>query len=199
MKRKTPDQIRRETVPAKYYGLIFGFLGGLAGALIWFGGWGLLHKEQARRYPEYVRHAVRAEMEGLALFGSPKRRDGLSAEALRYLLLRYGNQDHRFDAEIIRHGWYPRGANPKMWVFSNGNVKPVYSDDPSLVFKWPLTLTAFTLLTCLVWGLVKDYRNRAAIISGVPFDGSLVSTVDEYNTEVQGDGMSYVVKPWRDR
>ena len=50
---KTPDQIRRETVPVKHSGLIYGFLGAVLGAAVWFGGWGLLHREQVKRYPEY--------------------------------------------------------------------------------------------------------------------------------------------------
>ena len=47
--------------------------------------------------------------------------------------------------------------------------------------------------TCLGLSLsVFDHR-------GIPFDGSLVSTVDEYNREVNGDGMKYAVKAWKDR
>jgi hypothetical protein len=78
-------------------------------------------------------------------------------------------------------------------------VKPIYSDSPALVFKWPLTLTLLTFLTALIWGLVADYRYRSSIIAGVPFDGSVVTTVDDYNQEVKGDGMRYAVKPWKDR
>ena len=123
----------------------------------------------------------------------------MSAEQLRYALLRYGNLDHRFDGEIIRHGWYPKNAKPGPWVFHYGAVKPVYSDSPALVFKWPLTLTLLTFLAALIWGLVLDYRYRSALIAGIPFEGSVVATVDEYNRETKGDGMKYVVKPWKDR
>ena len=56
-----------------------------------------------------------------------------------------------------------------------------------------MTLVAF------VWGLVADFRYRSAIIAGIPFDGSIVAKVDEYNKEVKGDGMAYAVKPWKDR
>jgi hypothetical protein len=200
MTEKTPDQIRRDTVPVKHNGLIYGFLGGLLGAVVWFGGWGLLHLEQVRRYPEYCVHAIRSSVGELSLFGArPKREAGMSAEELRYALLRYGNVDHGFDAEIIRHGWYPREASPASWVYYNGAVKPIYSESPALVFRWPLTLTLLTFLTALIWGLVTDYRYRSSIIAGVPFDGSVVTTVDEYNQEVQGDGMKYAVKAWKDR
>jgi hypothetical protein len=68
-----------------------------------------------------------------------------------------------------------------------------------MVFKWPVTLTLFTFLTGLIWGLVADYRYRSSIIAGLPFDGSIVATVDEYNKEAKGDGMRYAVKPWKDR
>jgi hypothetical protein len=200
MTEKSPDQIRRDTVPVKHNGLVYGFLGGLLGAVVWFGGWGLLHKEQVRRYPEYCAHAIRASVGELSLFGAkPKREPGMSAEQLRYALLRYGNVDHRFDVEIIRHGWYPRKASPASWVYYNGAVKPIYSDSPALVFQWPLTLTLLTFLSASIWGLVTDYRYRSSIIAGVPFDGSVVTTVDEYNQEVKGDGMKYAVKPWKDR
>jgi hypothetical protein len=199
MKEKTPDQIRRETVPVRHNGLIYGFLGGLLGAVVWFGGWSLLHQEQVRRYPEYCAHAIKAGMGGVTLFGPPKRETGLSAEQLRYELLRYGNERHRYDAEILRHGWYPREASPKSWVFYYGNVRPVYSDSPAMVFKWPLTLTLLTFLGALVWGLISDYRYRSSVIAGIPIDGSIVATVDQYNAETKGDGMRYAVKPWKDR
>jgi hypothetical protein len=196
---KTPDQIRRETVPVKHNGLIYGFLGGLAGAVVWFGGWSLLHQEQVRRYPDYCKYAIGASMGGLSLFGPPKHEAGMSAEQLRYALLRYGNLNHIYDAEIIRHGWYPKNASPRAWVFYYGAIKPIYSEPPALVFKWPLTLTLLTFLVAMICGLVSDYRYRSAIIAGIPFEGSLVGTVDEYNRHTRGDGMKYVVKPWKDR
>jgi hypothetical protein len=200
MAEKTPDQLRRETVPVKHTGLLYGLLGGVLGAAIWFGGWSLLHQEQVRRYPEYCAHAIRSRTAGLSLFGAPPKRErGMSAEQLRYALLRYGNEDHRYDAEIIRHGWYPREASPAPWVYEKGAVKAIYSDSPALVFKWPLTLTLLTFVAAAITGLAADYRYRASIIAGVPFDGSMVASVDEYNSEVKGDGMKYAVKPWKDR
>jgi hypothetical protein len=84
-------------------------------------------------------------------------------------------------------------------VYENGAIKPIYSDSPAMVFKWPLTLSLLTFLTAMIWGLVTDYRYRSAIIAGIPFDGSVVANVAEYNKEVQGDGMRYRVKPWKDR
>ena len=68
-----------------------------------------------------------------------------------------------------------------------------------MVFKWPLTLTLLGLIGSFVWGVVADYRYRSAIIAGVPFDGSIVATVDEYEKQVKGDGMAYAMKPWKDR
>ena len=198
MKEKTPDQIRRETTPVRNTGLLYGSFGGLIGAVVWFGGWGLLHEEQVRRYPDYCTHAIRVSAERLSLFG-PRSTTGMSVEQLRYALLRYGNLDHRYDAEIISHGWYPREASPLPWVREKGAVKPVYSDGAAMVFKWPLTLTLFTFLGTLIWGLVADYRYRSSIIAGLQFDGSVVATVEEYNREVKGDGMRYAVKPWKDR
>lgn len=201
MKNKTPDQIRRETVPNKRYGLLYGFLGTLAGAVLWFGGWGLLHQEQVKRFPAYCVYAFNAEMGNISLFGNKKHHAGLSADQLRYALLRHGNEDHGLDAEIVQHGWYPREAraNPRSWVFYNGNVEPVYSDGPLMVLKWPVTLTLLTCLGSLIWGLVSNYRYRTSIIAGLPFDGSIVTTVDQYNKEVKGDGMQYTVKAWKDR
>ena len=49
MAEKTPDQIRRETVPVKHTGLLYALLGGVLGAAVWFGSWSLLHQEQVRR------------------------------------------------------------------------------------------------------------------------------------------------------
>lgn len=198
-KNKTPNQIRRETVPMKHNGLLYGFLGGLVGAVVWFGGWGWLHQEQVRRYPEYCGHAFHASVSQFHLFGPRPYVIGMGAEQLRYALLRYGNLGHKFDEEIIRHGWYPREASPRSWVFYNGAVKPIYSDSAAMVFKWPLTLTLLTFLASLTWGLIADYRYRSSVIAGIPFDGSIVATVDEYAREVKGDGMKYVVKPWKDR
>ncbi len=199
MTNKTPDRIRRETVPYRHNGLVYGFLGGLLGAMLWFGGWSLLHQEQVRRYPEYCTHAIKASRGGFSIFGPPRRQIGMSAEQVRYALLRFGNQGHQYDAEILRHGWYPKGSSPQAWVFYYGNVRPIYSESPAMVFKWPLTLTLLTTLGCLIWGLVADYKYRSSVIAGIPFDGSVVATVDKYNREIDGDGMTYTVKPWKDR
>jgi hypothetical protein len=197
---KPPDKIRRETVPVKHSGLIYGFLGGVLGVAVWFGGWGLLHQEQVLRYPEYVSCAVKTNLHRMPLFRTPQLRGaGMDAAQLRYVLLRYGNADHRLDAAIIRRGWYPKTASPVPWVRENGAVAPVYSDSPVMVFKWPVTLSLFTFLGALIWGLVSDYRYRAQIIAGIPFDGSVVATVGEYNRQVKGDGMAYRVRPWKDR
>jgi hypothetical protein len=198
MAEKTPDQIRRETVPVKHTGLVYGFLGSLLGTVVWFGGWAALHPEQVRRYPNYCAAAIKASTG--PLFGrSPKRAPGMSADQLRYALLRFGNEDHRYDAEIIRHGWYPREASAAVWVRERGAVKAVYLDGATMVFKWPLTLTLLTALAALIWGLIADYRYRSKIIAGLPFDGSIVATVNQYNAEVKGDGMRYRVEPWKDR
>jgi hypothetical protein len=201
-KEKTPDQIRRETVPVKHTGLVYGLLGGVLGIGLWFGGWGLLHQEQVRRFPQYTATAIKARMHGLSFSLSgqrPKRERGMNADQLRYSLMRYGNKDHRFDPEIVRHGWYPKEASPAAWVYANAAVQPIYSDSPFMVFKWPLTLSLFTFLGALTFGLVIDYRYRSAIIGGLPFDGSVVATVREYKKEVKGDGMKYRAKTWRDR
>jgi hypothetical protein len=198
-KEKTPDQIRRDTVPVKHNGLIYGFLGGLLGAVLWFGGWGLLHQKQVRRYPEYCASAIQSNVGSLSLFGKQKKAEGMSAAELRYTLLRFGNLDHSLDSAIIRHGWYPKKASPAPWVYENAVLKPVYSDSPALVFKWPFTLSLLTFLAALIWGLAADYRYRAAVIAGIPFDGSIVATVDEYNKETKGNGMRYAVTPWKDR
>jgi len=200
MNTKTPDQIRRETVPVKHDGLVYSCLAGVLSAALWFGGWSLFHENQIQHYPEYAACALKASTSELSLFGkSPRRERGMNADELRYALMRYGNQDHRFDADIIRHGWYPREASPKPWVRENGALAAMYSDSPFLVFKWPLTLSLFTFLGALIWGLVVDNRYCTAIIAGIPFDGSIVATVREYPKEVKGDGMKYRVKPWSDR
>ena len=107
MAEKTPDQIRRETVPKKYYGLTYGFLGGLLGAVLSFGIWGFFHQEQVRRYPDYARYALRSELSGFSLFPTATK-PGMTDDQLRYNLLRFGNEGHRYDAEIVRRGWYPR-------------------------------------------------------------------------------------------
>jgi len=198
MAEKTPDQIRRETVPKKYYALTYGFLGGLLGAVLCFGGWGSFHQEQVKRYPDYAGYALRSEFAGFSLFPT-KRKPGMSDDQLRYALLRFGNQSHRYDAEILRRGWYPRGENGRAWVFYNGAVKPVYSDGAAMVFRWPLTLTLLICIGAFVWGAVEDYRYRSTIIAGVPFDGSILASASEYNKEVKGDGMAYAVRPWKDR
>jgi hypothetical protein len=197
MAEKTPDQIRRETVPVRHTGLIYGFLGGVVSSVVWFGSWGVLHQEQIIRYPEYCTHALRAYMGAHPLFGE-KPSPGMSAEQLRYALLRYGNLDHHYDAEIIRHGWYPKEASPRPWVHDNGAIPPVYSESPAMVFKWPFSLTSGTFFASLIWGMVADSRYRSSIIAGLQFDGSVVTTVEAYNREVKGDDMRYAVKPWKD-
>jgi hypothetical protein len=199
MKQKTPDQIRRATVPAKHYWLIYGLLGSFAGTALCFGGWGLTHIEQVTRYPQYCQVAFQSTVGSCSRFPAKRRKPGMSAAQLRYDLLRYGNEDHGYDAEIVQHGWYPRGESPAPWVYEHGAVKAIYSDGALLVWKWPVTLSLFTFLVSLVWGIVADYRYRSSIIAGVPLDGSLVATVDEYNAETRGDGMAYAVKSWKDR
>jgi hypothetical protein len=108
MSEKTPDQIRRDTIPNKHYAITYGFVGGLLGAVLSFGTWGFFHQEQVRRYPDYAGYAVQTEMGGFSLFGSNPK-PGMSKDQLRYNLLRFGNEDHKFDAEIVRCGWYPKG------------------------------------------------------------------------------------------
>jgi hypothetical protein len=198
MAEKTPDQIRRETVPKKYYALTYGFLGGLLGAVLCFGGWGYFHQEQVKRYPDYAGYALRSEFAGFSLFPT-KHKPGMSDDQLRYNLLRFGNEDHRFDAQIIRRGWYPKGENGRVWVFYNGAVKPVYAAGVLMVFQLPLALTLLTCIAAFVYGAVGDYKYRSAITAGIPLDGSIVATVNEYQKEVKGDGMAYVVNPWKDR
>ncbi len=198
MKEKTPDQIRRETVPNKHYGLTYGFLAGVLGGALFFGGWGLLHRDQLTHYPDYAGYALQTEMSGFS-FSKPIPHAGMSKDQLRYNLLRWGNEDHRFDAEILRRGWYPKGENGRAWVSEHGAVAPIYSDGALMVFKWPFTLTLLACFGAGIWGLVADYRYRSTLIAGIPFDGSIVAGVDEYNKETNGDGMAYVVKPWKDR
>jgi hypothetical protein len=123
----------------------------------------------------------------------------MSVDELRYNLLRYGNQDHQYDGQIICHGWYPKGVNGRQWVQHRGAIEPLYSDSPLMIFKWPMTISLFGLLACAICGLTSDYRYRAKVISGIPFDGTIVATVDEYNREVKGEGMRYGVYPWKDR
>ena len=101
--------------------------------------------------------------------------------------------------EILRHHLYPHGASPRRWVFRNADLKPVYSDPAALVFKWPIVLTLLTVLGAVIAGAVADHRYRMAIIAGVPLDGSIVTTVDRYNQEVNGNGMRYLVEDWSDR
>lgn len=200
MREKTPDQIRRSTTPKKYYGFVYGFLGGLIGVTVWFGGWMLLHQEQVRRYPEYCANAIKVSVGHLSLFGKRQPQGGMDREELRYDLLRYGNEDHSLDAEILRHRWYPKDTrNPRAWVYANGALKPLFSEPAALVFKWPIVLTLLTFLGAAIWGMVEDYRYQTKIIAGVPFDGSLVATVEEYEREVKGDGMRYAIAPWKDR
>ena len=197
MAEKTPDQIRRDTTPQKHYALTYGFVGGLLGAVLTFGGWGLFHQEQLKRYPAYAGYALRSEFGGFSLFTKPK--PGMSDDRLRYSLLRFGNEDHRYDAEIVRRGWYPVGENGRAWVFYNGAVKAVYSDGALMVFQLPVCLTLLICIGAFVYGLVADFKYRSAIIAGIPLDGSIVATVGEYQKEVKGDGMAYVVDPWKDR
>ena len=68
-----------------------------------------------------------------------------------------------------------------------------------MVFQFPLGLTLLICIGAFVYGLVADYRYRSAIIAGIPLDGSIVATVAEYEKEVKGDGMAYVVNAWKDR
>ncbi len=201
-KEKTPDQIRRETVPVKHTGLTFGVLSGVVCAGLWFSGWALLHQEQVRRYPEYAASAIKTRTHGmsLSLLGvRPKPERGMNADELRYSLMRYGNEDHRFDAEILRHGWYPKGARPAPWVYEHGAVRAMYSESPLMVFKWPMTLSLLMFVGAVIWGLSADYRYRASVIAGIPLDGSVIATVSQYKQEIDGDGMKYRVRAWRDR
>lgn len=197
---QTPDQIRRATVPVHHTGIAYGVLYGFMGLVIWCGGWAALHQEQVRRYPEYCAHAFHAATQDMSLFGAPRKREpGMSAEALRYALLRYGNVDHRFDLDIIHHGWYPREASAAVWVREYGAVPPVYAEDALYVFAWPLALTSLTVFIACAWGMIADHRYKSKIVAGLPFDGSVIATVAEYNRETRGTGMRYRVAPWGDR
>jgi hypothetical protein len=187
---KTPDQIRRETVPVKHSGFLCLLLGAVVGAAVWFGGWGLLHQEQARHFRFYI---------SCSHFGH-KQKAAKSGDRLTCALLRYGNTNHMFDGEILRHGWYPKGeANPARWVYSHAAVSAVYQDSAFIVVKWPLRLTLLTALAGLIWGLVSDSRYRSRLIAGIPFEGAVIATVAQYTKQVKGDGMKYAVKPWKDR
>lgn len=201
--KRTPDQIRRETVPFSHTGLIYGILGGAVLAMLTFCVWGLFHIPQIKHYPEFFASGLRSA----AGKYSPFRPSGftrgiracMTADELRYSLLRYGNIEHRLDADIICLGWYPKGANPRTWVVQHGAIEPLYSDSPLMIFSWPLTLSLFAFLSCGIAGLMSDYRYRQKVIAGIPFDGTIVATVEEYNREVKGAGMRYGVYPWQDR
>jgi hypothetical protein len=191
---KTPDQIRRQTVPVKHYALRFALLGLVGGAAVWFGGWRHFHQEQSRRYWEYCGAAFKSSIPSL-------HQDGhLSAAKLRYTLMRFGNVEHFYDGEIIRQGWYPRGTQfPVRWARENAGIEPLYSRSAPLVYAPPFLLTLLTCALGLIGGAVADRRYRHRLICGVPFDGSGVATVSEYNKETKGAGMRYAVKAWRDR
>jgi hypothetical protein len=195
---KTPEQIRRETVPRKHYALTFGLLGLLGGSVLSYGAWALFHQKQAKMYPQYLSNAIRSSMGG-SLVGTPPRHAsaGLTPSQLRYELLRYGNLDHRYDAEIIRHGWYPRDADPIPWAFTHAGITALYEGKSATdVLKWPTLLTAFSLVVAGFVGIALDQRYRQRIIDGVQLDGSIIASVDEYNKEVKGDGMRYRVGHW---
>jgi|GEM_PF-6293946 len=196
---RTPDQIRRATVPVKRTAFTNLLLGFVLGAVVFGGSWSLLHPDQARAYPAYVACSRKA---------SAKTKPGLSDKAaaarqvalLRYGLLRFGNQGHRFDAAILSQRWYPAGErSPAAWVRANAAVPPIYSQSAIRVIRWPLCLSAALALAGFVWGCVVASRYRSSIISGVPLDGSVIATVAQYNKEIKGDGMKYAVKAWRDR
>ena len=131
MKEKTPDQIRRETTPVRHTGLIYGFLGGLIGAVVWFGGWGLLHQEQVRRYPDYCTHAIRVQAPSTIASSAAEARAGMSAEQLRYALLRYGNLDHRLRCRDHPPRLVSQGSEPEAVGVRKRRRKPVYSDSPA--------------------------------------------------------------------
>jgi hypothetical protein len=159
------------------------------------------HTNRHFGYPEYCAAALKAGAGG-TLFGTqkPQQSATMTSAQLRYALLRYGNIDHHYDVEIIRHGWYPRQASPAAWVARHGGIASVYDGQSAAeVFKWPVVLTALTLLASATSGMALDQRYRMKIISGIPLDGSILASVDEYNREVKGDGMRYRVKQWDDR
>jgi hypothetical protein len=124
----------------------------------------------------------------------------MSANELRYRLLRYGNEDHRLDRQILHHGWFPKGVNPRVWVYRHGSLRPVYSQPATTVLAWPIALTLLSAIGCFIWGARKDYQWQEQLVgSGVHLDGTVVATVDEYNQEVKGDGMIYGVYEWSER
>ena len=85
-------------------------------------------------------------MSGFSLFGG-KPKPGMSDDQLRYNLLRFGNEDHRFDAEIVRRGWYPKGENGRAWVFYNGGGE-------ARLLRWGgdgLQVAAHVSRFCCVW------------------------------------------------
>jgi hypothetical protein len=193
---KTPDQIRRATVPVKHNAVFNALLGLLVGAAVWFGGWALLHPKQAHSYKTYAKLARAIRPRKATAKPQPDRAESI----LRYALLRYGNENHQFDRELLRQGWYPKGSNPAKWVYAHGAIASTFEgQSPMQVIAWPLGLTLVTFLVALIWGCVEDARYKTALIVGVPLDGAIVANVDDYNKEVKGDGMRYSVKPWRDR
>jgi hypothetical protein len=104
-----------------------------------------------------------------------------------------------FATEIIRHGWYPRGADPNAWLARYGAVEPVFNGNPLEVLQVPFILMLITTAFAAVYGIVQDLRYKNRLVSGIQFEGAQVATVDEYNAETKGDGMGYVVQPWKDR
>lgn len=185
-KEKTPDQIRIAAVPVKHSGLINGFVALVLGGAVTFAPWALLHPERARFYRQYVSASVHS---GNGLFRARKA-SVRHAALLRYALLRYGNQHHIFDAALTQSG---AGA------FASKEIAPVYSESPLRTVAFPLSVTLGMCLAGAIWGRASDGRRHRALIAGVPFDGSIIATVADYNKEVQGDGMKYAVRPWRDR
>jgi hypothetical protein len=73
-----------------------------------------------------------------------------------------------------------RSFAPRAWVFYYGAVSPLYSIH-RLWFQVAACADATDVFGCGDIRSVSDYRHLSAIIAGIPFEGSLVATVDEYN------------------
>lgn len=183
---KSSSQIRKETVLHKHYGLTFGLLGLMFSGILFFGLFATFHVKQLMQYPDYIAYSI----SGLA---------GKKSDLLRYRLMRYGNENHQYDQQIIAQRWYPRGEMPTMWVRSHGGIAPIYTTNPILFWTWPFTATLLFTIGSFVYGMVRDYRYHRELANGIPMEGSVLATVDDYNAEVSGNGMKYAVKEWSDR
>ena len=196
MKRtgRTAQEILADLPLSKTSGRWSGILLGLFIGCLFTVVWVQRHPSQTQCYGSYFHSWIKASAEGFSFEHSPSQ--GISLNALRYALYRYGNEDHQYDHALLFYHLYPSQIkNPAAYVRRQEAWPALYDEPPILVWQGPLAVFVIACFLGFGIGQHRDEAYRKKLRVGIHVEGSRLLRTKEYHEANRGDGIAYAVYP----